>query len=48
MIRITFPDGSVRDYDQGITSLDIARSISRGLAAEVYSATVNGELWDLT
>lgn len=48
MIRITFPDGSVREYEEGITGLDIARSISRGLAAEVYSATVNGELWDLT
>lgn len=48
MIRITFPDGSVREYEDGITSLGIARSISMGLAAEVYSATVNGELWDLT
>jgi threonyl-tRNA synthetase len=48
MIRIAFPDGSVREYSKGITSYDIAKSISRGLAEEVYSATVNGELWDLT
>lgn len=48
MIRITFPDGSIREYEQGVTSLDIAGSISRGLASEVYSATVNGELWDIT
>ena len=47
MIRITFPDGSVREFSQGVSSYDIAKSISQGLAAEVYSATVNGELWDL-
>ena len=48
MIRITFPDGSVREYEKGVTAIEIASSISRGLAADVYSATVNGELWDLT
>lgn len=48
MIRIAFPDGSSREYSKGTTSYDIAMSISRGLAAEVYSATVNGELWDLS
>jgi len=48
MIKITFPDGSVREFSQGVTSLDIARSISPGLAADVYAATVNGELWDLS
>lgn len=48
MIRIAFPDGSSREYSKGITSYDIAKSISQGLADAVYSATVNGELWDLT
>ncbi len=48
MIRITFPDGSVREFSKGVSSYDIARSISQGLAAEVYAATVNGELWDLS
>jgi threonyl-tRNA synthetase len=48
MIRITFPDGSVREFSKGVSSYEIARSISQGLAAEVYSATVNGELWDLS
>jgi threonyl-tRNA synthetase len=48
MIRITFPDGSVREYNNGVTGYEIARSISPGLAAEVYSATVNGEVWDLS
>ncbi len=48
MITITFPDGSSREYQQGITSYEVARSISPALASEVYSATVNGELWDLT
>jgi len=48
MIRITFPDGSVREFSKGVSSYDIARSISQGLAAEVYAATVNSELWDLS
>jgi threonyl-tRNA synthetase len=48
MIKITFPDGSVREYDEGITSLRIAEQISPKLAKEVYAATVNGELIDLT
>jgi threonyl-tRNA synthetase len=48
MIRITFPDGSVREYSKGVNSYDIAKSISPGLASEVYAATVNGELNDLT
>jgi threonyl-tRNA synthetase len=48
MIRITFPDGSVREYSKGVNSYDIAKSISTGLASEVYAATVNGELYDLT
>ena len=48
MIKITFPDGNVREYEPGISSLDIARSISEGLARNVLSATVNGEVWDAT
>ncbi|MCB0687689.1 MAG: TGS domain-containing protein, partial [Saprospiraceae bacterium] len=48
MIRITFPDGNVREYQPGITALDIARSISEGLARNVLSAKVNGKVWDAT
>jgi len=48
MINITFPDGSVREYREGISSLEIAKQISSRLAGEVYSATVNGELMDLS
>jgi threonyl-tRNA synthetase len=48
MINITFPDGSVREYEQGVTGLDIARSLSNSLAREVLSINVNDELWDLT
>jgi threonyl-tRNA synthetase len=48
MIKITFPDGSAREYKKGINSLDIAEQISPRLAKEVYAATVNGEIWDLT
>ena len=48
MIRITFPDGSVREFEKGVTSYDIAMSISPRLAAEVYAATVNGEVRDLS
>jgi threonyl-tRNA synthetase len=48
MIKITFPDGSASEYKKGISSLEIAEQISPRLAKEVYSATVNGEIWDLT
>jgi threonyl-tRNA synthetase len=48
MIKITFPDGSAREYKDGISSLEVAEQISPRLAKEVYSATVNGEVWDLT
>ena len=48
MIKITFPDGSAREYKKGISSLEIAEQISPRLAKEVYAATVNGEIWDLT
>jgi threonyl-tRNA synthetase len=48
MIKITFPDGTAKEYKEGISSLEIAEQISPRLAKEVYSATVNGEIWDLT
>ena len=48
MIKISFPDGTVREYNEGINSLEIAEQISPRLAKEVYSASVNGEVWDLT
>ena len=48
MIKITLPDGSVREYAKGSTSLDVALSISEGLARNVLAAKVNGEVWDAT
>src|SRR5437868_12049465 len=48
MITITFPDGAVRQYEKGVTALDIAKSISEGLARKVLAANVNGEVWDAT
>lgn len=46
-IKITFPDGSVKEFPKGITSLEIAASISKGLAEDVLVAEVNGKLVDL-
>ena len=48
MINITLPDGAVRQYEKGITALDVAKSISEGLARKVLAATINGEVWDAT
>jgi len=48
MIKITFPDNSVREFEDGVTGYEIAKSISSRLAKEVLSITVNGELWDVT
>ncbi len=48
MIKITFPDNSVREYAEGTTAMQIAESISSRLAQEVLAASVNGEVWDLT
>lgn len=48
MINITLPDGNVRQYEPGVSSLDIAKSISMGLAQRVLAAKVNGEVWDAT
>lgn len=47
-IKITLPDGSVREYPQGSSSMDIALSISEGLARNVLAAKVNGQVWDAT
>ena len=48
MVRITFPDGSTRDYEAAVTGLDIAGSISSRLRKEALSITVDGNIWDLT
>lgn len=48
MINITFPDGAVRQYEQGSSSSDIAKSISEGLARKILAAEVNNEVWDLS
>jgi threonyl-tRNA synthetase len=48
MIKVTLPDSSVREYESGTTSWDVAKSISEGLARNVLAAKVNGEVWDLT
>jgi threonyl-tRNA synthetase len=45
-INVTLPDGSVREFEQGATAMDVARSISEGLARNVLSAKVNGEVRD--
>lgn len=47
-IKITLPDGSERQYTSGVTGLDIAQSISEGLARNVLAAKVDGEVWDAT
>ncbi len=47
MINITFPDGSVRQYAEGVTPLEIAQSISEGFARDVLASSVNEEEWDL-
>jgi len=46
MIKITLPDGSIKEFEAGINSLDVAKSISEGLARNVLAAKVNGEVWD--
>ncbi|HOW30676.1 MAG TPA: threonine--tRNA ligase [Bacteroidales bacterium] len=48
MINITLPDNSVRQYPEGTTSIEVALSISEGLARNVLAAKVNGEVWDAT
>lgn len=46
MIKITFPDGAVREYEEGSSAMDIAKSISEGLARKILAASVNGNVWD--
>ncbi len=48
MINITFPDGNVRQYESGVTGLEIAKSLSNSLAKKVLSVKVNDEVWDAT
>ena len=48
MIKITFPDGSVREYEKGITPFQIAESISLRFAADVLAAHVNDQKWDIS
>jgi len=48
MIKITFPDDSVREFNAGINGLDIAKSISNSLARDVVAVSVNSEIWDAT
>ncbi len=46
MIKITLPDGAVREYENGTSAFDVAKSISEGLARKVLAATINEEVWD--
>ena len=46
MVDIKFPDGRVKQYNDGITAMDIAKEISNSLAAKVLAAKVNGQVWD--
>src|ERR1035437_6909981 len=46
MIQITLPDGAIREYQEGSSAADVAKSISEGLARKVLAAEVNGEVWD--
>lgn len=46
MIKITLPDGAVREYEKGTSAFDVAKSISEGLARKVLAASINGEVWD--
>jgi threonyl-tRNA synthetase len=48
MVRVKFPDGKVKEYNDGISALEIAKSISNSLAAKVLAAKVNGQVWDAT
>ena len=46
MIKIILPDGAVREYENGTSAFDVAKSISEGLARKVLAADINGEVWD--
>ena len=47
-MKITFPDKNVREYPDGTTAMDIAKSISEGLARNVLAAKINGQVSDLS
>jgi threonyl-tRNA synthetase len=47
LLKITLPDGSVKEFPQGVTGMEIAKSISEGLMRNALSIEVNGEIWDL-
>ncbi len=47
MIKITFPDNSVKEFESGVTPIEIAQTISSQLANEIVASTVNGEKWDV-
>ncbi len=46
MIKITLPDGAVKEFEAGINAMDVAKSISEGLARKVLAASINGQVWD--
>jgi threonyl-tRNA synthetase len=48
MINVSFPDGANRQYEVGVSAIDIAKSISEGLARKVLAASINNEVWDAT
>jgi len=48
MVRVKFPDGKVKEYEDGITALGVAKSLSNSLPAKVLAAKVNGQVWDAT
>ncbi|MCX7743929.1 MAG: threonine--tRNA ligase [Flavobacteriales bacterium] len=48
MIKITFPDQSIREFQAGVTGMDIAKCLSNSLAKKVLAAEVNGEIWEAT
>lgn len=48
MIKVSFPDGNMKEYESGISPMEIAKSISHGLASKVLVSMVNDKMWDLT
>jgi len=46
MVTLTFPDGATRDFDAGVTAMEVAKSISKGLAKQVLAAKLDGTLVD--
>ena len=48
IVKITLPDGSVKEFPQAVKGIEIAQSISEGLARNALAIEVNGEIWDLS